>query len=62
MRSGICFTCLDYSRPDSENKNCIFDNCDIETEILLLDGTCQDCDPYFYPDEEGLRCLDGYCN
>ena len=43
--NGEWETCLSYSRPDSENKQCISDICNIENsnQIMTVTGTCEDC-------------------
>ena len=49
---GICEKCPEFTRPSDDNpaKECIVDQCDYLTQILLADGTCSTCETHTYPD------------
>lgn len=56
----MCLTCGDYSYPDAENRECIVDTCDSETEYLQVNGTCFTCEEGTFPNAEGNGCEEPY--
>lgn len=44
LERGNCETCKEYSYPNANKTECIFDDCPAETSWLKKDGTCEHCE------------------
>lgn len=54
--------CDDYFHPDSENKVCVQDECNIRRDVWTKSGMCLTCGDYSYPDAENHECIVDTCD
>lgn len=63
LHNGECQDCPTWTRAQEDNSFCGQDQCDHETQVVRVDGTCHSCPEGYEPninqvdcDKEGLTC------
>lgn len=58
LKNGNCYTCPEYTYPNvTDNHECIYDECDEETQILQPDGKCFTCEEGFIVNNNRDGCF-----
>jgi hypothetical protein len=62
LTNGKCQDCEEYFHVDDDQRECVQESCEEDSQILLTTGFCETCGDYTHSDIDNKACVTDSCD